>query len=94
MSNIDEYLAGTNPRDRDSVLRLSMRWSAGSVVISWGGSGLILQAADSVIGRWTDFSSGTSVDGQSYTVTLQPIGKTKFFRLRVDRVRLTSRTPG
>jgi hypothetical protein len=54
------------------------------VLVSWSGTGLTLQSAAQINGPWNDFSSGTTTDGQNYSLLLAPSATSQFFRLRAD----------
>jgi len=76
-ANIDCSAARTSPR-----LRITQQGAM--VVIKWTGGGFILQNAAKVTGPWVDYSPGTSVNGQDFSVTVSPSGSARFYRLRLD----------
>jgi hypothetical protein len=65
--------------------RLSIQRQGNQVAISWQGTGFILQAADATDGPWSDFVTGSSLDGVNFGVTVQPSAGMKLFRLRLGR---------
>ncbi|HXJ57003.1 MAG TPA: hypothetical protein VNU68_10090 [Verrucomicrobiae bacterium] len=51
-------------------------------ILSWAGSGFVLQGAEEVNGPWADVSPGVTTDGLDYRVVTRLGGRRKFFRLR------------
>lgn len=67
-----------------SAVPISITRQGGKIVISWSGSGFMLQSATAVTGPWVDYSRGSSVNGQDFAVTVSAAGAARFFRLRFD----------
>ena len=65
--------------------QLSIKKRGNQLVLEWQGAGFILQAADIITGPWIDLSSGTSPDGVTFEVGVQPSAPIRFFRLRLDQ---------
>jgi hypothetical protein len=61
---------------------LSITRAGAEAVLSWTGSGFILQSAAEVSGPWADFSPGVTTDGVRYEANATISGRKKFFRLR------------
>ncbi|MBI2946315.1 MAG: phosphodiester glycosidase family protein [Verrucomicrobia bacterium] len=57
--------------------RLAIARSAGTIALSWDGSGLVLQSADAIEGPWADVATNP---GSPFTV--QPAASNRFYRLR------------
>jgi len=57
---------------------------AGRIVISWSGSGFMLQSATAVTGPWGDYTRGSSINGQNFSATVSATGAARFFRLRFE----------
>jgi hypothetical protein len=92
-NNMAEYLAGTNPTDANSSLRITLiQPLPGAVRIDWRGgtSGVqVLQAQNALAGtNWLDlFSTSNFAPGtNTYTITnLPPLSTPEFFRIQLNR---------
>jgi len=86
-SNRDEFLAGTNPTDRQSLLRLSIRPTIGGLLVEWNalaGSVYQLQASGD-LNQWANLGSPRFAAG-SVGSTVIPASSTAAY-YRVIRVR-------
>jgi T5SS/PEP-CTERM-associated repeat protein len=93
MNNLQEYLAGTNPTNSASYLRITSQVVTGkNVRVSWsavGGKSYVLQASGSPNGGYTDVSPVITMPGTSETVTnYLHLGAVTNWPARYYRVRL------
>lgn len=72
MTNLQEYLAGTSPRDSSSALRItSVTRSAEDIVVSFGsvfGKLYRIEVADDLNGPWNTLSDNLAGTGGSLIV--------------------------
>jgi hypothetical protein len=88
MSNLDEYRAGTNPRDAASVVKLRVRWDEGAVLLSFdtkpGRAYEVVIRDELGSGDWTTLREFPASGAGSETIVLFPFSKnTQFYRLVV-----------
>jgi T5SS/PEP-CTERM-associated repeat protein len=73
MNNLQEYLAGTNPTNAASCLRITSQVMTGkNIRVTWtvvGGKRYVLQASTTASGGYTDLSPVITIPGSSETVT-------------------------
>src|SRR5688572_13428377 len=65
--------------------RLEITRAGPEAILSWLGSGFVLQSANEVGGPWTDLSPGVTSDGLNYRVRTLVGGARKFFQLRAGQ---------
>jgi hypothetical protein len=93
MTNYQEYLAGTNPTNPASCLRITGRALTGnSAVVTWttvGGKSYAVQASTEVNGGFADFSPVIAVPGTGEAVTnFVDVNALTYWPARFYRVRL------
>lgn len=86
-SNRDEFLAGTNPIDSSSVLKVSLRDSQSGTAIGWnsqpGGIYQVQQSADLQI--WTDLGGIHVASGSSESILVGEVPSNSYFRVNCLR---------
>lgn len=86
LSNMQEYIAGTNPSDRQSVLRLNVVHDAGNhVTVSWAGilgRNYRVQSSTDMV-HWENLTLVLSGAGATMSAGDSP-GITRFYRLSVE----------
>lgn len=93
MSNLQEYLAGTNPTNSASLLKItSLAMTNGNVRVSWsavGGRSYVLQTNSVMGSAFADASPVITIPGTGQVVTnyLDP-GNVAGNRIRLYRIRL------
>ena len=55
-----------------------------NIIVSWSGTGFVLQSASTVTGPWSDLTRGSSVNGRDFTAVIPASGAARFLRLRFD----------
>ena len=80
---VDEFLAGTDPRDAASVLRVGIQPTDQGLLVSWQGlpgSVYQLQAA-SELGQWDDVEGPRFAAQSQVSVVLPPAGAAAYYRV-------------
>jgi hypothetical protein len=87
-TNRDEFLAGTDPRDRQSVLRLQYGWAGDQLKLHWdakaGRSYTLLESSEINPASWrrhSDFSAEVGDRNSQIFVPLAPTGEPHLYRL-------------
>lgn len=82
VSNLDEFLAGTNPMDKESVLKMSLRATEQGVRLEWNTvSGLVYQVQSTEDGKnWSNLGAVRRATGAKDSMALDP-GQKRFFRV-------------
>jgi hypothetical protein len=71
--------AAARPAPRINVTR-----QGSNIVVTWTGTGFILQSASKITGPWFDYTRGSSINGRDFTATIPSTGSNRFVRLRLD----------
>lgn len=80
-TDITPPVSGPSPTD---PVDLRIKTLGNRVVLTWSGSGFLLQAADSITSPMTDIAAGTSIDGGQYSAIVERSAGQRFFRLRKE----------
>jgi len=93
MNNLQEYLAGTNPTNAASCLKItSVTPTNGNVRVSWsavGGRSYVLQTNSDLSATFADASPVITMPGTSETVTnfldsgISQSSRPRFYRIRL-----------
>ncbi|MDX1953478.1 MAG: S41 family peptidase [Verrucomicrobiota bacterium] len=87
--DVEEYWAGTNPKDSESVLRLAVtRVQSGEVEVRWVGAAgrtYTLESAADLKGNWTTAGSFISNENQEFRQPLDLTPPNLFLRLSVKQ---------
>jgi hypothetical protein len=83
VSNIREFLAGTNPTNAVSVLKTWITWNRFGRVFNWNTEpGFIYQVQSSTdLGNWTDFGASRFAAGTSDSVGIVGTRQAEYFRV-------------
>lgn len=87
VSNLDEFLAGTDPTDPESVLKTSLKVTSQGVRLEWGTvPGFVYQVQSSEdMQKWTNLGATRRATAKKDSMALEP-DKKRFFRIvRVSR---------